>query len=158
MALFRIRFITERGFIPWAIRRATFSEFSHAEIVSEDQRSYIGAHAGGGVLIRSLDYCKPSLERRYAIPCTDAQLAKIMAWARSKVGTPYDFEDIVGLLFHHNLSTKGRMICSMFVYLAALQGGIEMLNVLPQYANLVTPDTLHLSPLLIGKSYYSRGG
>ena len=85
-------------------------------------------------------------------------MAKIMAWARSKVGTPYDFEDIVGLLFHHNLSTKGRMICSMFVYLAALQGGIEMLNVLPQYANLVTPDPLHLSPLLIGKSYYSKGG
>ena len=153
MALFRIRFITERDFVSWAIRRVTFSEFSHVEIVSEDGRSYIGAHSDGGVQERPADYCLPSFERRYAIPCSDAQLEKIMAYARSKIGTPYNFLDIVGLLFHRNLTTKGRVICSMFVYLAALEGGIQMLNVLPEYANLVTPDSLHLSPLLVGRSY-----
>ena len=154
MALFSIRFITERDFVSWAIRRVTFSEFSHAEIVTEDQQSYIGAHASGGVMQRPIDYCKPSFERRYAIPCTDAQLAKAMGYARSMIGAPYNFEDIVGLLFHRNLSTKGRVICSMFVYQAAWEAGIQLLNVLPDYSNLVTPDTLHLSPLLIGNCYF----
>ncbi len=43
---------------------------------------------------------------------------------------------------------------SMFVFQVALAADLQMLNVLPQYANLVTPDTLHLSPLLIGRCYY----
>ena len=103
---------------------------------------------------RPADYTKPSFERRYEIPCGDAQLVKIMSYARSKIGTPYNFEDILGLFFHHNLTTKGRVICSMFVYQAAWQGGLEMLNVLPEYSNLVTPDTLHLSPMLIGNCYF----
>lgn len=157
MAFFRIRFITNPGFVSWAIRRATFSEFSHAEIISEDQHSYIGAHAGSGVQERPLDYCHPTFERRYAIPCTEVQLAKIMFHARSRIGTSYSYGDIVGLLFHHNLPTHGRVICSMFVYQEALIGGIQMLNVLPDYANLVTPDSLHLSPLLVGNCYYSSG-
>ena len=157
MALLRIRFITEKGFVSWAIRSATFSEFSHAEIVSEDQKSYIGARSSGGVQERAANYCVPSFERRYAILCTDAQLAKIMTYARSMIGTPYNFKDIIGLLFHHNTATKGTFICSMFVFLAAWEGGIDLLNVLPNYANLVTPDTLHLSPLLIGNCYYSAG-
>jgi len=154
MAFFRIRFITEKGFVSWAIRQVTFSEFSHAEIVSEDQTTYIGAHSDGGVQERPANYCSPTFERRYAIPCTDDQLKQIMAYARSKIGTRYNFKDIVGLFFHHNLTTKGRVICSMFVHQAAWKGGLEMLNVLPDYANLVTPDSLHLSPLLIGRCYY----
>ena len=104
MALLRIRFITEKGFVSWAIRSATFSEFSHAEIVSEDQKSYIGARSSGGVQERAANYCVPSFERRYAILCTDAQLAKIMTYARSMIGTPYNFKDIIGLLFHHNIA------------------------------------------------------
>ena len=157
MALLRIRFITERGFVSWGIRAVTFSEFSHAELVSEDEQRYIGARSDGGVQDRPADYCKPIFERRYAIPCTDEQLAKTMAYARSKIGTPYNFKDIVGLLFHHDLATKGKFICSMFVFQSAWEGGLMMLNVLPDYANLVTPDSLHLSPLLIGKCYYSAG-
>jgi hypothetical protein len=155
MALFRIRFITESGFVSWAIRSATFSEFSHAEIISEDQQSYIGARSDGGVQIRPLDYCKPTFERRYAIPCTDEQLANIMASARADIGKPYSYEDIGGLLFHKNLPTHGGFMCSMWTYLKATTGPIWMLNVLPGYANLVTPDYLHLSPLLRGNCYYS---
>ncbi len=157
MAYFRIRFITSNDFVSDAIRLVTFAEFSHAEIVTETG-SYIGAHDDGGVEERPADYCSPSVERRYAIPCPDDVYAKIMAYARAAVGTtPYDFRDIAGLLFHRDISTKGRAICSEFVFEAARQAGLYLLNVEAGRSNLVTPETLHLSPLLIGHCYYQKG-
>ena len=154
MALFRIRFITESDLLSDAIRLVTFSEWSHVEIMTETG-TYIGAHASGGVQERPANYTKVSRERRYAIPVTDEQLAKIMTFARSKVGTPYNFEDIAGLFLHHDLTQKGREICSMFVTQAAMVGGVAMLNVLQGYTNLVTPEDLHLSPLLVDRCFYS---
>jgi len=154
MPNFKIRFITQSGFVSSAIRLVTFSEFSHAEIVSEDGSSYIGAHDDGGVQERPANYCTPSFERRYAIPVTDEQLAKGMTYARSKIGTPYDFLDIAGLLFHKDEHTDGRVICSWFVFDVLSEMGIQPLNVLIDHGNLVTPDTLHLSPIFIGKCYF----
>ncbi len=153
MPVVRIRFIAERDFISWAIRKVTFSDFSHVELIM-DKGTYLGAHAFGGVQERDQFYCQPSFERRYSIPCTQEQKDKIESFARSKIGTPYNFKDIVGLLIHANLSSPNKLICSMFVFEALLAGGIKMLNVLPQYSNRVTPDILHLSPLLIGRCYY----
>jgi hypothetical protein len=150
--LFRIRFMTAPGFVSWAIRRATFSEFSHVEIET-DRGTFIGAHSSGGVQERPGDYSKPSFERRYAIPVTPEQHGLIMAFAEGKIGTAYNFEDIAGLLIHDNMTSPDRLICSQFVFQAALAGGIQLLNVLPGYSNLVTPETLHLSPLLIGRCY-----
>jgi len=154
MADFRIRFINSPGFVSEAIDWVTFSLWDHAEIETETG-TYIGAHAGTGVQERPADYCVPTRERRYAIPVTDDELAKIMAFARSKIGTPYNYVDIAGLFLHHDLTSPNREICSMFVFESALAGGVQMLNVLPGYTNLVTPETLHLSPLLIGRSFYS---
>lgn len=154
MALFRIRFITETSIIAEAIRLVTFSEWSHTEIITE-AGTYIGAHSDGGVQERPADYTKVSRERRYAIPVTEEALDRMMAFARSKIGTAYDFKDIAGLFLHHNLTQKGREICSMLVFEAALAGGLALLNVQPGYSNLVTPETLHLSPYLIGHCTYT---
>lgn len=154
MSAFQIRFVTDHDFVSWAIRKVTFSEFSHVELVT-DEGTYIGAHARGGIKERVDDPDDlPTFERRYSLPCTQAQKDKIFAYARSKIGTKYNFRDIFGLLIHSNFSSPNRLICSMFVFEAALAGGIQMLNVLPRYSNLVTPDTLHLSPLLIGRCVY----
>jgi hypothetical protein len=154
MANFRLRFITEAGFVSWAIRQVTFSEFSHAELLSSDGLSWIGAHAGLGVQARRFDYCSPTFERRYSIPVDQEQFDAGQAYARSKIGTPYNYADIAGLLFHRNASTKGRSICSQFVFDTMSAMGIQALNVLSTYDFRVTPDTLHLSPLLIGRCYY----
>ena len=156
MAYYRIRFVNSPGFVGSAIDWATNSYFDHAEIEGEIG-TWIGAHDDGGVQERPADYMQPSRERRYAIPCTDEQYAKIMAYARSKIGTKYDFEDILGLLFHdRKLHTSGSAICSQFTLMAARAGGIDMLNVQPGYEYLVTPETLHLSPLLIGNCTYTN--
>jgi hypothetical protein len=151
MAWFTIRFVNSPGFIGAAIDWTTSSLFDHAEIES-DTGTWIGAHDKGGVQDRPADYMVPTREMRYALPVTDHQHAAIMAYARSKIGVRYDFADIAGLLFHdRKINSPHRLICSMFVLDAAMEGGMQMLNVLPEYTYLITPETLHLSPLLIGR-------
>lgn len=154
MADFRIRFIAEDRFVSWAIRQVTFSEFSHVEMLSSDEQSWIGAHAGTGVEARPLNYCKPSFERRYAIPVTDGQFEAGQAYMRSKIGTPYNYSDIAGLLFHRNITTKGRAICSQFGFDTFYAMRMLALNILPGYDFRATPDILHLSPLLSGHCYF----
>jgi uncharacterized protein YycO len=148
-----IRFITESDFVSAAIREVTFSEFSHVEI-GTPEGTWIGAHASGGVEERAADYCIPTFERRYAIPVTQEQYDKGMAYARSQVGTPYDFRDILGLLFHHDLSTHGHLICSWFVFDFFLEMDMQVLNVLPMHGNKIDPDKLHLAPIFIGKCFF----
>jgi hypothetical protein len=157
-AAFKIRFINSPGLVSGAINWVTNSLWDHAEIITESG-SYIGAHAGSGIEDRPADYCIPIRERRYSIPCTQDQLDRAMSYARSKIGTPYDYKDIVGLLFHdRRLNSSSREICSAFTFDAAWAGGIMMLNCLPEFEYLITPETLHLSSCLIGNCTYDFRG
>jgi len=157
MAEFRIRFINSgNSFVGRSIDWVTNSLMDHVEIVT-DAGWYLGARSSGGVKSRPPDYCKPTWERRYAIPCTDEQHKKIMDYAYSKVGTKYNFGDIAGLLFRNRrFNSPSKLICSEFVINAGqLAGGIMLLNVkVPYYSYLVTPEMLHLSPVLSGHCYY----
>ena len=126
----------------------------HSEITG-----WIGARAKGGVQLRPYDYLTEIIrERRYAVPVTEDQYNKIMAFARSKIGTPYNFEDIAGLFLHvRSLTSKDQFICSMFHIEAAMAAGLAWLNVLPGFTYWITPETDHLSPILIGNCIYDCG-
>ncbi len=143
-----IRFIAESDLISEAIRKVTFSEWSHVELLTPEN-TWLGAHSDGGVEERAFDYCTPDRERRYSLPVTQDQLDRMLAYARGQIGTRYAFKDIAGLLLHEDLTESDRLICSWFVYNVLWAGGLFPLNVLPGYANLVTPETLHLSPVFI---------
>jgi len=80
-----IRFINHRGFIGRSINWVTNSLWCHTEALSPDSPEWIGAHAGTGVQARPLDWCKPSLERRYAVPVTPSGFVAANAWLRSKI-------------------------------------------------------------------------
>ena len=146
-----LRFIRTRGFVTTAICWVTNSLMSHVEFGTPDG-TWIGAHSDGGVRERAGDYCQPSEEWRYQIPCTQAQADELIKNARAAIGIPYNFADIAGLLLHLRRLTKSdRLICSQFCFLQLNAVGIKMLNVLPQFGHLITPETLHLSPVLIGR-------
>lgn len=157
MAFLKIRFVNSNGFVSRAITYLTESLFDHVEIETEDG-SWLGAHAESGVQLRDSNYLNPTREYRYSIPCTDLQFARSMEFANDNVGTHYNYEDIAGLVFKdRRLNDPHAVICSQFVTQVAAAGGIWMLNVLPGYEYLVTPETLHLSPLLIGHCTYKKG-
>jgi hypothetical protein len=77
-----------------------------------------------------------------------------MIWARKQIGTSTttrhsraaDPEE-------RKWTTPNRLICSQFCTLGLLEvyGASKVLNVLGEYAYLITPETLHLSPLFVGR-------
>jgi len=152
MSFIRVRFITSSSFISRSIRFVTNSLFSHTEFGIDGK--WVGAHSGDGVQERAFDYCAPSREYVYEIPCSEYQAAQLQVWVRSQIGKSYNYWDIVGLLLkNRNLNSPGRMICSQFVTEGLLMvfGANRVLNVLPDYAFLITPETLHLSPIFVGR-------
>jgi hypothetical protein len=156
-----LRFIGERDFISRGIESWTDSLYSHVEMGNNPNgsiisNSWMGAHADGGFQDRALDYCKPEHEKRYAIPVTQEQHAAIMAYAHGLIGTPYNFWDIAGLLLHdRKLNSAHGLICSQSMLEVGEAGGLKLLNVEKGFEYLVTPETLHLSPLLIGACIFS---
>ena len=104
---------------------------------------------------RPADYAEYSREYIYDLACTDQQLQDLMTWARARLGTKYNFMDIVGLLVRNRSSPAGpqRLICSQFCTpgLLTVFGAAKVLNVQGDYAYLITPETLHLSPIFVGR-------
>lgn len=153
MAVIRIRFVASKGFVGSSIRWVTNSLWQHVEF-GTPEGTWIGAHADRGIAEREANYAVETLEYVYEVPCTDAQLRQLMAWCRSKIGIKYNALDILGLLIkNRTLHSPGRFICSQFCTegLLMIFGPRAVLNVLPEYAYLVTPEMLHLSPLFVGR-------
>lgn len=148
-----IRFINTSDLVSDLIDFVTNSLWDHTELLDPENGHWIGAHAGSGVQSRPADYCTPTRERKYAIPVTADQLTKILAFARSKIGTPYNYVDIAGLFLHDRaLTSTGREICSMFVTEATMAGELWLSNVEEGYTYLMTPEMVHLSPKLRGRA------
>lgn len=159
MASIRVRFITQDGFISAAIRKMTGSLFSHCEF-GTPEGTWIGAHLGDGIQERPANYCTPSREYVYEIPCTDEQAANALAWMRSKIGTKYNTLDIVGLMLQaRSLQSPQRYICSEFCTegLLVAFGSAKVLNVLNSWAYRITPEMLHLSPIFVGRRVKAKG-
>jgi hypothetical protein len=149
----RVRFVAGPGFVGRSIRWVTNSLFQHVEF-GTPEGTWIGAHAQGGIMERPADYAKYAREYVYEIPCTIGQRDELLKWARKQIGTEYNYLDIVGLLVKkRKWTTPQRLICSQFCTLGLLEvfGAWEVLNVLGDYAYLITPEMLHLSPLFTGR-------
>ena len=154
----RVRFVAGSGFVGSSIRWVTNSLFQHVEF-GTPEGTWIGAHAGGGILERAADYANYSRDYTYDVPATDAERDRLLEWARAQIGTKYNYLDIVGLLVkHRRWTTPQRFICSQFCTLGLLEvfGAAKVLNVLGKYAYLVTPEMLHLSPLFVGRRVIHR--
>jgi hypothetical protein len=148
-----IRFVDAGGFITWGINRETNSLWPHVEF-GTPQGTWIGAHADGGWQERPADYCKPKREAIYDVPCIqEAQVAHLFR-IRTLIGkVPYNRLDIIGLLIkNRKLSTPHAVICSQGVSdeCLILWGPYRYLNVAPGFTHLVTPEMVHLTPIIVG--------
>jgi hypothetical protein len=101
-----------------AICKATRSEICHVDIEMPGG-TLIGSHIEDGIQERPSDYQAWALRIRVAIPATSGQLQDVYDYARSKIGTEYDVESIMGIAagdarFHD----PDKLICSSFGALA----------------------------------------
>ena len=125
----------------------TWSRFNHAAI-------YAGGHVvieanPAGVQERPLDEYDPSQWCASRIPLTRWEQEKVLGYARSKIGTPYGWLDIVALAavqFDHcptwlERTAEGddRLVCSQLVAYAYAAAGVP---VVPGDPWRVTPGAL----------------
>jgi hypothetical protein len=160
MSVLEIRFIDASDPISEAIAWVEDgSLWVHCEGKNRTGDKWVGAHAGTGIQARPLDWCKNiTRERRYQLPVTDEQYEKAMAFMESRIGTPYNYVDIAGLFLHdRRLTSYSREICSAFMLDWLWTAQQYVLNCLPGYTYLITPETLHLSSNFIGHCTFSGG-
>jgi uncharacterized protein YycO len=145
-----VRFIAAPDLLSRIIMWLTNSLWCHCEILSRDGTGWVGAHAWTGVQKRPLDWIKPSRERCYAIPLHAKNYKAAHDWLEAQLGLPYDYTGCLGILLHYRIHSKKGRDCSNLAICAMQQGGLEPLNTLADYNYLITPETLHLSPVFIG--------
>ena len=156
--MIRISFVTHDDPVSAIIRAQAGTSMpftpSHAEALSPDGKTYIGAYGFGGIMERPLDY-----ENSYktyhlpdgrparvtvALPATDVQEADFYRFLRSKIGEGYDWLGIIGeALTEVHLHTPDHIFCSAF-----MTAGLRHINYFPwpltKPFHKITPDALFL--------------
>ncbi len=103
-------FSTTKNVFGFAIRTATWSDWSHVSIV--DGTYVIEAVAPHGVRRATLDSVLKSYTRHELcyFPCMDA--GKIIKAAMSQIGKPYDYTAVLGIGIHRDWQEKDSWFCS----------------------------------------------
>jgi len=156
-----IRFVATRTPSGASVRFASMSVYEHVEALSRDCSGWTGAHAITGVEKRPLDWDKHVIrDDRYSLPVTQSQFDAFHDALESQIGVKYNYWLIVGIALHWRwlaLLSKGREDCSQLIIWCLQKAGINPLNTLASYDALITPESLHLSPLFIGRRSPTTG-
>ena len=116
----QLRFVTGAAVGSDLIRLYEDFPFSHVEAVTPEG-TYLGALAVGGVQARPSDYDRGTATSEKFVTLIDAttdQGDKFYSYLKAKIGTPYDYEAIVGFAARANLHQPGHVICSALQTLA----------------------------------------
>jgi hypothetical protein len=121
----RFRFVTqEQSSFGRLIRWRTMGEVSHVEMVLPDG-SIISALSDQGVCHVEGDYDTTSTMQIFVdFPLHDLDLLRWVAYLRSRIGRPYDWNAIYGEALFRDWRRPGGMICSMLAALSAREAKI----------------------------------
>lgn len=127
------------------IRQATWSEYSHVDVVMPDGR-LLGAHTDGVKLL--LPTYQPVAKVCYLgfDYLTEQQEADCLKFYRDQVGKPYDYGAVLGVLAHHDWRNMSSWFCSELAFAGPAFAGRPLLN--EAHVNRITPGKLLLSPYL----------
>lgn len=137
--MINLRFVTSSAFSSRLIRMQAGVSMpftpSHVEALTQDGKSYIGAHIDGGIRIRPVGYDSDTLmtlpdgslsERIVALPVLPSQEEAFYSFIASKVGDGYDWKAIVGFgMPDVHLHDFGHIICSAFISAALRVKGCD---------------------------------
>ena len=124
---------------------------SHVEAVSQDGKSYIGAHLSGGVQARPLNYYNYTSEKIIPLDVSPDMEKSFYDFVQSRIGMPYDWRAIVGFIAtEQNLHARRHAICSAFMTAALRHCGY--------FPNALAVPFHHISPrdLLLALSSHVR--
>ncbi len=121
----RLRFVTqEHNLFGRLIRWRTMAKVSHAECVLPDG-SIIAALSDRGVVHVDGDYDTTSTMQIFVdLPLFDTDLLRWIAYLRSRIGRPYDWDSIYGEALFLDWRFPGGMVCSMLAALSLREAGV----------------------------------
>jgi len=151
-----IRFVAEKGLVPWFIRyqAGVCMPFTpnHVESVSPDGQWYYGEHILGGLLKRPKGYdaAKVKWDFFVEIPCTQAQADAYYEYLESKLGMPYDWRSIISFVIPSwNMHGKGELICSAITAAALRKGTIFQWPMTVPFHHISPRDILLICSVLV---------
>ena len=112
--MIRLRFVAGVALSSDLIKIYESFPFSHVEAVTPEGK-YLGALFDGGVQARSPDYDKGQFSAEKFLTLADAsdgEAAGFYSFLNGKIGTPYDYEAILGFASRLDLHQTGAVICS----------------------------------------------
>lgn len=142
LSMVTLRFTRRKGFTPWLIRTYTWSEVDHVEFLLPNQKMTLGAIPDGGVQLRPY---KPQADEIIAyVHCSSEIARKVMDYAHSQIGKPYDWSAIYGIATHRNYQESDKWICSELIAAAFERAGLPLLN--GKDSNRFSPRDIYISP------------
>jgi len=124
----------------WLIRWATWSEWSHVDVIMPDG-SYVGARGSGGV-VRHQESQDASVKQVLLVYVTQSVYDRFYSNIESQIGKPYDWEAILGHVFRKKWDDADAWFCSELVAWAFSEAGMPLIRAAK---NKVTPRDLTLS-------------
>lgn len=134
-----LQFSTTKGIGSRVIRWATWSPFSHVDLVLDDGR-LLGATARYGVTVRDPEPTSACARFQVEAP------AAVVSMASSQIGRPYDWPGIFGYGFRRSWQAQDSWFCSELIAWAFQEAGFPLLRA--ERAYRITPRDLLISPLL----------
>ena len=106
----------------------------------------MGARFDQGVQIRPPDYTRFINVQRCAVYTRQAD--SIYAWAKTKIGTPYDFKALTAFVFGITWEDPSKLFCRNYVTISCKNGGYPLLNPAVDTKH-ITPNDVYLSPYMV---------
>src|ERR1700726_703863 len=143
-----LRFGTSKGIGSFLIRWRTWSDYSHVDFVLPDG-TLLGAQ-GDGVKIRPSDYGKFIKTEFFDIDIDEVTSQRILDFANSQIGKPYDWKAIIGFAFRRDWMETDSWFCSELIEAAFEKNGALLIRT--EHLNRIAPSDLLLSPYLKSKT------
>lgn len=122
----------------WLIRAASWSDWSHVEIMLPDG-GLLGAAAPHGVTVSTYEE-RMSIAACAATMCFPGDMNAAAAWGETQLGKPYDYFGVLGLGLHRNWEEDDKWWCSEFAAEFLVQGGFAPYR--PDAIQRLTPQHL----------------
>ena len=129
------------------IQWQTRSPYSHAAIVTPSG-TVIESVEGKGVREVPIEHAyKHAVYDLFDVSgLSDDQWSDALEWARSKIGSRYDYRGVLRFVSRRPAELNDKYFCSEFVFAAMLHAGLLLLERIP--AHNVSPAILSYSPSL----------
>ena len=134
------------GFISWAIKLQTRSEYSHVSLLFSDNVLIEATWPK----VRKVENPKPDLKCDwFDLLVTEDQERTMRCFCEAQIGKPYDLTMVLRFVTRQQESRKstGKWFCSELAFAAAQKAGINLLERIEPWA--VSPELVSLSPLLV---------